>query len=149
MVHEGEVKLIDVAFVQVRPSPWRQAIDLANMMLVLAVGTDAKRVYDRALQFFTPEEIAEAFAATRGIASPTQLRAVMKQDGRDLVAEFRSMAPDRRPIPLQRWGVRTVRPGRSPCSRGGAGRLNVIGNDVPPRPRRRGRRRNPTATPAA
>ena len=45
MVHEGQVKLIDVAFVQVRPSPWRQAIDLANMMLVLAVRTDAKRVY--------------------------------------------------------------------------------------------------------
>ena len=106
MVHDDEVKLIDVAFVQVRPSPWRQAIDLANMMLVLAVGTDAKRVYDRALQFFTPEEIAEGFAATRGIASPSQLRAVMKQDGRDLVAEFRSMAPARRPIPLQRWGVR-------------------------------------------
>jgi hypothetical protein len=108
MVHEGEVKLIDVAFAQVRPSPWRQAVDLANMMLVLSVGNDPARVYDRALQFFTPEEIAEAFAATRGIASPTQLRAAMKQDGRDLVAEFRALAPHRRPIPLQRWGVRRV-----------------------------------------
>ena len=56
--------LIDVAFVQVRPSPWRQAVDLANMMLVLAVRTDAERVYERALRFFTPDEIAEAFAAT-------------------------------------------------------------------------------------
>ena len=32
------------------------------------------------------DEIAEAFAAARGVASPTQLRAVMKQDGRDLLA---------------------------------------------------------------
>ena len=77
--------LIDVAFVQVRPSPWRQAVDLANMMLVLAVRTDAERVYQRALRFFTPDEIAEAFAAARGIASPTQLRTAMKHDGRDLL----------------------------------------------------------------
>ena len=38
---DGQVLLIDVGFVQVRPSPWRQAVDLANMMLVLAVRTDA------------------------------------------------------------------------------------------------------------
>ena len=85
--------LIDVAFAQVRPSPWRQAVDLANMMLVLAVRTDAERVYERALRFFTPDEIAEAFAAARGVASPTQLRSVMKQDGRDLLAQFRALAP--------------------------------------------------------
>ncbi len=97
-----------MAFAQVRPSPWRQAVDLANMMLVLAVRTDAERVYERALQFFTPDEIAEAFAATRGVASPTQLRSVMKQDGRDLVAQFRALAPARRPISLQRWSVRRV-----------------------------------------
>ena len=64
--------LIDVAFAQVRPSPWREAVDLANMMLVLAVRTDAERVYRRALAVFTPDEIAEAFAAARGIASPTR-----------------------------------------------------------------------------
>ena len=78
------------------------------MMLVLAVRTDAERVYERALAFFTPDEIAEAFAAARGIASPTQLRSVMKQDGRDLVAEFRALAPQRRPISLQRWGPRRI-----------------------------------------
>ncbi len=108
LVRDGELKLIDVAFVQVRPSPWRQAVDLANMMLVLAVRTDAQRVYEAALRYFTPDEIAEAFAATRGVASPTQLRAAMKSDGRDLMAEFRSMAPARRPISLQRWGIRRV-----------------------------------------
>jgi hypothetical protein len=108
MVRDGHVLLIDVFFVQVRPSPWRQAVDLANMMLVLAVRTDAQRVYDRALALFTPDEIAEAFAATRGIASPTQLRHVMKQDGRDLVAQFRALAPPRRTISLQRWNVRRL-----------------------------------------
>src|ERR671916_2972316 len=84
LVRDGHVFLIDVFFVQVRPSPWRQAVDLANMMLVLAVRTDAERVYRRALRLFTPDEIAEAFAATRGVASPTQLRTMMKRDGRNL-----------------------------------------------------------------
>ena len=65
-------------------------------------------MYQRALQFFSPDEIAEAFAATRGFASPSQLRAVLKQDGRDLVGEFRTLAPERRPISLQRWGVKRV-----------------------------------------
>jgi tRNA A-37 threonylcarbamoyl transferase component Bud32 len=108
LVRDGEVLLIDVAFVQVRPSPWRQAVDLANMMLVLAVRTDAERVYGRALQLFTPDDIAEAFAAARGVASPSQLRTVMKRDGRDLLAQFRALAPHRRPVGLQRWGVKRV-----------------------------------------
>jgi membrane-associated phospholipid phosphatase/tRNA A-37 threonylcarbamoyl transferase component Bud32 len=108
MVSDGELLLIDAAFAQVRPSPWRQAVDLGNMMLVLAVRTDAERVYRRALDYFTPNELAEAFAATRGVASPTQLRAFMKRDPRDLLGEFRALAPPRRPIGLQRWGVRRV-----------------------------------------
>ena len=93
MVRSGELLLIDVAFVQVRPSPWRQAVDLGNMMLVLAVRTDPQRVYRRALAYFTEAELAEAFAATRGVASPTQLRAFMKRHPRDLLGEFRALAP--------------------------------------------------------
>ena len=108
MVRRGEVLLIDVAFAQVRPSPWRQAVDLGNMMLVLAVRTDPERVYGRALRFFTPDDLAEAFAATRGVASPTQLRAFMKRYPRDVLAVFRSLAPPRKPIVLQRWSVRRV-----------------------------------------
>jgi hypothetical protein len=108
MVRDGTVLLVDAFFVQVRPSPWRQAVDLGNMMLVLAVGSDPERVYRLALRYFTPREIAEAFAATRGVASPTQLRTVMKQDGRDLLAQFRRLAPDRPPIGIQRWSVRRV-----------------------------------------
>ena len=108
MVRDGELLLIDAAFAQVRPSPWRQAVDLGNMMLGLAVRTDAERVYRRALGYFTPDELAEAFAATRGVASPSQLRAFMKRDPRDLLGEFRALAPPRQPIGLQRWGVRRV-----------------------------------------
>ncbi|HJY99825.1 MAG TPA: hypothetical protein VJ305_03835, partial [Streptosporangiaceae bacterium] len=108
MVRSGELLLIDVAFVQVRPSPWRQAVDLGNMMLVLAVRTDPQRVYRRALAYFTEAELAEAFAATRGVASPTQLRAFMKRHPRDLLGEFRALAPQRPPIALQRWNIRRV-----------------------------------------
>src|SRR5579863_166364 len=108
MVRAGELLLIDVAFAQVRPSPWRQAVDLGNMMLVLAVRTSPERVYRRALARFTPDELAEAFAATRGVASPTQLRTSMKRDPRDLLGEFRALAPSRPPIALQRWGTRRL-----------------------------------------
>jgi hypothetical protein len=108
MVRAGELLLIDVAFVQVRPSPWRQAVDLGNMMLVLAVRTGPQRVYRRALAYFTEAELAEAFAATRGVASPTQLRAFMKRDPRDLLGEFRALVPQRPPITLQRWSIRRV-----------------------------------------
>ena len=108
MVRSGELLLIDVAFVQVRPSPWRQAVDLGNMMLVLAVRTGPQQVYRRALAYFTEAELAEAFAATRGVASPTQLRAFMKRDPRDLLGEFRALAPARPPIVLQRWSARRV-----------------------------------------
>jgi tRNA A-37 threonylcarbamoyl transferase component Bud32 len=108
MVEGSRLRLIDVFFVQVRPSPWRQAVDLANMMLVLGLASDAETVYRIALRYFTPDEIAEAFAATRGVASPTQLRTMMKRDGRDLIAAFRRLAPPRDPIPIQRWSLRRI-----------------------------------------
>jgi membrane-associated phospholipid phosphatase/serine/threonine-protein kinase RIO1 len=108
MVRDGELKLIDVFFVQVRPSPWRQAVDLANMMLVLALRSDPDRVYERALRYFSPDELAEAFAAARGVASPTQLQQSLKFDGRDLLTRFRALAPQRAPIGIQRWSVRRV-----------------------------------------
>ena len=106
MIQNGDLRLIDVFFVQIRPSPWRQAVDLANMMMVLALRTDAQRVYAHALRYFTEDEIGEAFAAARGVASPTQLRSMMKEQGRDLLGEFRALAPSRRPISIQRWSVR-------------------------------------------
>jgi tRNA A-37 threonylcarbamoyl transferase component Bud32 len=108
MVRDGELLLIDAGFAQVRPSPWRQAVDLGNMMLVLAVRSDPDRVYQRALRYFTPAELSEAFAAARGVASPTQLRTFMKRDPRDLLGTFRALAPPRAPITLQCWSPRRV-----------------------------------------
>ncbi|HYA53250.1 MAG TPA: hypothetical protein VEG33_19040, partial [Streptosporangiaceae bacterium] len=108
MVRSGELLLIDVCFVEVRPSPWRQAVDLGNMMLALALRSGPQRVYRRALAYFTPGELSEAFAATRGVASPTQLRALMRRDPRDLLGQFRALAPPRKPIIMQRWSARRV-----------------------------------------
>jgi tRNA A-37 threonylcarbamoyl transferase component Bud32 len=104
MVRDGRLYLIDSAFAEIRPSPWRQAVDLANMMLVLALRTDAGRVYERARRQFSDEEIAEAFAATYGLTMPTQLRRMLRQQGRDLHAEFLRLLPYRLPpVRIQRW----------------------------------------------
>jgi tRNA A-37 threonylcarbamoyl transferase component Bud32/membrane-associated phospholipid phosphatase len=109
MVRDGRLLLIDTAFGEVRPSPWRQAVDLGNMMLVLALRTDPQRVYDHALRLFSVDEIAEAFAATRGLTMPSQLRGMMRQLGRDLHAEFVALLPYRpQPIRIQRWSVRRI-----------------------------------------
>ena len=108
LVQDGQVMLIDVAFGEVRPSPWRQAVDLANMMLTLGLRSDAQRVYARAVLQFSPLEISEAFAATYKITSPSQLRGDLRQDSRDLITEFRRLAPYRAHISIQRWSVRRI-----------------------------------------
>jgi tRNA A-37 threonylcarbamoyl transferase component Bud32 len=109
LVRDGRLVLIDSAFAEVRPSPWRQAVDLGNMMLVLALRSDARTVYDRARLQFSDQEIAEAFAATRGLTMPSQLRRMIREHGRDLHAEFTRMLPERLPpIRIQRWTVRRV-----------------------------------------
>jgi membrane-associated phospholipid phosphatase len=108
LVVDGHLQLIDVSGLEVRPSPWRQAVDLANMLLVLALRTDAERVYAAALERFTPEDVAEAFAAAHGMAIPTELQRYLKEDTRDLIGEFRRLAPERPPISIQRWSVRRI-----------------------------------------
>jgi tRNA A-37 threonylcarbamoyl transferase component Bud32/membrane-associated phospholipid phosphatase len=109
LVREGQLLLIDVAFIQAHPSPWRQAVDLANMMLCLALRSDPKLVYARALRLFTVEEVTEGFAATRGLTMPSQLRRLLRAQGRDLHKEFLGLLPDRpRPIAIQRWSIRRV-----------------------------------------
>lgn len=108
MVQGDRLRLIDVAFGQVRPSPWRQAVDLANMMLVLALGSTPELVYERAKLQFTEDEIAEAFAASRGVTLPSQLRSDVRRDGRELLERFRELAPDREPVAIQRWSVRRI-----------------------------------------
>ena len=112
LVHDGRVVLIDPAFATVRPSPWRQAVDLANMMIILALRTSPERVYERALLFFDPEDIAEAFAASQGVSIPSQSRhalaEVRRKEGIDLIERFRSLAPPREPISIQRWSPRRI-----------------------------------------
>jgi tRNA A-37 threonylcarbamoyl transferase component Bud32 len=112
MIREGRVVLIDVAFGTVRPTPWRQAVDLANMMVILALRMDTASVYNRALLQFAPEDIAEAFAATHGVTLPSQSRSSLalhkKEQGIDLVQEFRELAPPADRIHIQRWSPRRV-----------------------------------------
>jgi tRNA A-37 threonylcarbamoyl transferase component Bud32 len=109
LVRDGRLLMIDSAFAQLRPSPWRQAVDLANMMLVLGLRTNAQRVYERTRVYFSDEEIAEAFAATRGLTMPSQLRRMLRGQGHDLHAEFLALLPYKlRPVRIQRWSVRRV-----------------------------------------
>ena len=109
LVRDGRLYLIDVFFTEVRPSPWRQGVDLANMLLVLALRSESRQVYQRALRRFSVEEISEAFAATRGLTMPTQLRRMMRAQGRDLHAEFLKLLPEPpRPIAIQRFSPRRI-----------------------------------------
>jgi tRNA A-37 threonylcarbamoyl transferase component Bud32 len=121
LVRNGHLLLIDVAFVEARPTPWRQAVDLGNMMLCLALRSSPEQVYRRALRYFTVEEITEALAPLRlpgarrtplaalGLALPSQLRGMLRAHGRNLYAEFVRLLPTPpRPIRMQRWSARRV-----------------------------------------
>jgi tRNA A-37 threonylcarbamoyl transferase component Bud32 len=109
LVRDGRLYVIDVFFTEVRPSPWRQGVDLANMLLVLALRSDPKRVYARALRQFSVQEISEAFAATRGLTMPSQLRRMLRAQGRDLHGEFLRLLPESpRPIAIQRFSARRL-----------------------------------------
>ena len=109
LVRDDRLLLIDVAFVEARPSPWRQAVDLANMMLCLALRSDPDQVFRRARRQFSVEEITEGFAAAQGLALPSQLRRMMRAQGRDLHAEFVKLLPrPPRPVSVQRWTGRRL-----------------------------------------
>jgi hypothetical protein len=108
LVVDGRLQLIDVSGLENRPSPWRQAVDLANMMLVMALRSDSQRVYDAALRYFTPDEIGEAFACAVGMAIPTELQRHLKDDPRDLIAEFKQLAPPHPPVSIQRWSWQRI-----------------------------------------
>ena len=126
LVRDGRIVLIDVAFAEVHPSPWRQAVDLANMMLVLALRSDAETVYRQALRYFSPDDLAEAFAASGGVTLPSQSRSMLAQDGRQLLDQFRELAPPRPPVKVQRWSPRRVGL-LAGCVVGGAARLHAGG----------------------
>jgi tRNA A-37 threonylcarbamoyl transferase component Bud32 len=106
LLAHGRVFLIDVAFAEMRPSPWREAVDLANMMLTLALCMPAEQVYARALRQFTADEIGEAFAASRAVTVPSQLRTLLRAADDDPEVTFRALAPPRARVAIQRWSVR-------------------------------------------
>jgi tRNA A-37 threonylcarbamoyl transferase component Bud32/membrane-associated phospholipid phosphatase len=108
LVGSGQVYLIDHAFGEIRPSPWREAIDLANMMLALSMHFPPEVVYERASEHFSQDELAEAFAATRGVTIPGELRSALKNADGDRLAEFRALAPPTPPIRIQRWTRRRI-----------------------------------------
>jgi tRNA A-37 threonylcarbamoyl transferase component Bud32 len=108
LVRGTQVYLVDVSFGELRPSRWRQAVDLANMMLTLALVAGPEAVVLRAARQFDRAELAEAFAATSSLTIPRQLRRLIAASGRDLVAEFRALLPPHENIRVQRWSLRRV-----------------------------------------
>jgi tRNA A-37 threonylcarbamoyl transferase component Bud32 len=121
LVRDGRLLLIDVAFAEARPSPWRQAVDLQNMMMCLALRSSPERVYQRALRQFTVEEITEALARftlpggvrppwfALGLALPSELRRMLRAQGRDAYPEFVKLLPSPPPqMPIQRWSARRL-----------------------------------------
>jgi tRNA A-37 threonylcarbamoyl transferase component Bud32 len=109
LVRDGRLYLIDVFFTEVRPSPWRQGVDLANMLLVLALRSEPRLVYERALREFSVQEVSEAFAATRGLTMPSQLRRMLRAQGRDLHGQFLRLLPEPpRPVAIQRFTLRRI-----------------------------------------
>ncbi|MEE8376556.1 MAG: hypothetical protein V3S26_09575 [Acidimicrobiia bacterium] len=108
LVRGSDVFLIDVAFGEIRPSAWREAVDLANMMLTLSLRTSSDQVYHAAMEYFTEDDIGEALAATRSVTIPSELKRAIKDDVRDIVGELRRLAPARAPIRIQRWTRRRI-----------------------------------------
>jgi tRNA A-37 threonylcarbamoyl transferase component Bud32 len=108
LVQGDLVHLIDVSFGELRPSRWRQAVDLANMLLILGVAAGPEQVLARARRYFDEAELAEAFAATSGVTVPRQLRRLLDESGRDLTGEFRRRLPAVPRVRIQRWSLRRV-----------------------------------------
>ena len=73
------------------------------------LSSDARRrVYERAVRMFEPDEIGEAFGAARGPAIPRQLREHLREHAPDLVDRFTALAPEHEPIAIQRWSMRRI-----------------------------------------
>jgi len=108
LVQGNRVVLIDVSFGELRPSRWRQAVDLANMMLTLALVAGPEPVLEHSRRFFAPDEVAEAFAATSSLTVPRQLRQRIAAARPDLVTEFCALLPPHPRIRVQRWSLRRI-----------------------------------------
>jgi hypothetical protein len=107
-MYRGHMYLVDASTLHVRPTGGLRAVDLANMMLTLALRSDPVLVYSRATRLFTPDEIADAFASTQDLTMPRELRVPLAGDQRDLLGRFRHLAPDGRRLPLSGWTARRI-----------------------------------------
>jgi hypothetical protein len=74
LVQEDHLQLVDVSGLEVRPSPWRQAVDLSNMLLTLALRTDPERVYARATRSSPPTRSPRRSPAPSASPSPPSSR---------------------------------------------------------------------------
>lgn len=108
LVRDMRVYLVDVSFGELRPSSWRQAVDLANMLLTLSLRVEPAQLVRWATPWFSAEELGEAFATTGPLTMPRQLRRRIDDTGRDLVGEFAALVPRHPRIRVQRWSVRRV-----------------------------------------
>ncbi|MGY1607808.1 MULTISPECIES: RIO1 family regulatory kinase/ATPase domain-containing protein [unclassified Geodermatophilus] len=109
LVQDDErVVLVDVSFGELRPSRWRQAADLAAVLLDCALVAGPERVLQRARRQFSDEELAEAVATVSSLTLPTQLRRLLADDGRDLAGHLREALPPHPRIRVQRWSARRV-----------------------------------------
>ncbi|MQA35412.1 hypothetical protein [Modestobacter roseus] len=102
------VFLVDVSFGELRPSRWRQSVDLANMLLTLGLGAEPAHVLERARLLFGDGDLAEALATTSSVTVPRQLQRRIHAVRPDLVAELRGLLPSHPRIRVQRWSVRRV-----------------------------------------
>ena len=108
LVQGDRVVLVDVSFGELRPSWWRRAVDLANMLLILALLVGPDRTLARARRVFSDGELAEALAAAGPVTVPRQLRRRVEESGRNLLGELRELLPPHPRIRMQRWSTRRV-----------------------------------------
>ena len=79
------------------------------MLLVLALRSDADRVYAEGARSTSRRTNSPRRSRRRGASrARPSCASIMKQDGRDLLAQFRELPPARRPIAIQRWSFRRV-----------------------------------------
>ena len=83
--------------------PIVQTASIANILQSAAAS--AERVFEL---LDAPEEIAEAFASAVGLAVPTELQRHLQDDPRDLVGEFRALAPPHPKVSIQRWSAQRI-----------------------------------------
>lgn len=108
VVANDGVYLVDLSFGELRPTPWREAVDLATMMLSLALYSSPERVHRIAAGLFSADEISEAFASAHSVTIPSQLRTLLRVHPRDVRGEFDALVPAHRAIAIQRWSLRRV-----------------------------------------